>query len=392
MVVYRRFKLIYRTFVLVLLIAGAGPFPAEAQTDLFSVKGIKVDVTAENALAAREQAFEQARKNAFKVLAERMLTTREAEAFTMPDLATISSMIQDYEVTEEKLSNVRYIGTYTLRFNDKAVRRYFSQKGVDYTDVASRAVLILPFSKGRSGTFEWSPYQGWVQAWQNAPQQTGLVPVAVPLGDLQDLRDIGESETLLADTHSLERLKERYNAAEAVLAVAGAPGGGALDVDIYRTDRGRAEYVQTLNVPIRPGESDTQIFMRAVDKVRQALKQDWKRKTVTRASEANRISVYIPLNSLEEWVEIQDVLGRVHSIDEYSLQSLSPRAARIHILFQGREDRLNLALRQADMTLTGPHPDPALRGDNRVRPDDPVPMVYKLTLGRYNQDTYRNRF
>ena len=55
--------------------------PVSAQTDIFVVEGVEVDVTAENALQAREQAFAQAQVSAFTILAGRMLSEAQLEGF-----------------------------------------------------------------------------------------------------------------------------------------------------------------------------------------------------------------------------------------------------------------------------------------------------------------------
>ena len=114
---------------------------------LFTVENITVDVTADNAIDARNQAFEQGQTKAYKALSERLLEEGEAETMIAPDADTISTMIQDFEVTNERLSAVRYVGTYTFTFDEAAVRRQFIGAGKNYTATQSRPLLILPFYK-----------------------------------------------------------------------------------------------------------------------------------------------------------------------------------------------------------------------------------------------------
>ena len=219
-ILYKPFDL-PRTVFLFLLVALMVPLSAaQASSDLFNVEGVQVDVTAENAIAARDQAFEKAQQQAFATLAQRMLSDSEAAAFTTPGTSVISSLIQDYEITEEKLSAVRYIGTYTFRFKDKAVRRYFQGSGAEYTDVSSRPMLVLPFYEYKGRTVLWSPYNSWMSAWNRASEFRGLVPIAVPLGDLEDVKDVGEGQALNYDEYGLQRMLKRYQAGEAVIAIA----------------------------------------------------------------------------------------------------------------------------------------------------------------------------
>ena len=70
----------------VFLFSGIG----RAEDPLFTVDGVKVDVTAESAVAARGQAFEKAQQEAFKMLAERLLPEADAKTFEPPAVSTIS--------------------------------------------------------------------------------------------------------------------------------------------------------------------------------------------------------------------------------------------------------------------------------------------------------------
>ena len=364
-----------------------------AQGALFTVDGIKVDVTAENALSARDQAFRQAQSKAFKVLADRMLSEGEAETFSMPDVAVISTLIKDYEITQEKLSSVRYIGTYKFRFSDKAVRRYFSGTGAAYTDVSSRPVLILPYYQHAGQTVLWSPYNVWMEAWNRADNLGGIVPVVVPLGDIQDVRDIGNDQSLTYDVESLQDMLGRYGAGEAVLVVAtpdenlslvsdnSAPANGALTIHIYRTDRARPEFVNQIVQTARGGQTKAALLNEAVRKVHRTLQKDWKKKTLVSTAQTNSLYADVPIASLQQWVDTREALNRVHGVNGIVVKSLTPKKAQIEIRFQGDERRLRLALRQASITLSKPRFSAVdMRYDAYGRA---APLVYELYLNRY---------
>jgi hypothetical protein len=389
------------SFAVFLVLAG----PVRAADDLFTVEGIKVDVTAENAMAARDQAFEQAQKQAFEALTVRMVADGGAGVGVgAADMDVISSLIQDYEITEEKLSSVRYIGTYTFRFKARAVERYFGHSGVQYTDVVSKPLLVLPFYEQGGRTVIWSPGNEWIQAWNRAEALGGVVPVIVPLGDLQDVQNIGEDQALTYDVAALSDMLGRYSANEAAVAVAepadgfaqaGAPqdaAQGLLRIHLYRTDSIRPEYVQQIEVQANPGQTRAGVFDEAVREVHAALQRDWKQKTTIATPQASRIKVRVPISSLQEWAQTQKTLERISGISEVVLQSLTPTAAFVDIMFQGTENRLRLALQQADMTLLLPDGGAMTGLGPETGISSGMPDVYELHLNRYNQDSYSNRF
>ncbi len=327
---------------------------ANAANSLFTVENVAVDVTAANAIEARQQAFEEAQLMAFGELTKRMLSAPQLSDYANLPVQTISSLVQDYEVKDEKLSAKRYIGTYTFRFRDTAVKRYFSQSGQQYTDVPSRPTLILPFLETANGTELWDN-NPWMTAWASNPNlASGLVPLVVPLGDVSDVSDIGEDEALNYSPRNLRTMVNRYAASEAVIAIA-RPEGTGLNIQLYRTDRARPEYVHQIMARAVPNQSEAQLYASAVAKVKDALRQDWKQKTVVDTTQASStIQAHVSFSSLQEWAGFQRSLSRTPSVKNVSLKALSPRDAYIAIEYEGSLDRLRLALQQSDLVLEAP--------------------------------------
>lgn len=97
--------------------------PALAQIS-YTVEGVEVDVTAANAVKAREEALKQAQVKAFEQLALGALGEEGMAAYTMPDADTVMALVQDFEVTNEQLSARRYKGVFTVRFRPALAQQY----------------------------------------------------------------------------------------------------------------------------------------------------------------------------------------------------------------------------------------------------------------------------
>ncbi len=373
-------------------------FTSQASANaLFTVENVEVDVTADNALNARNQAFEQAQVKAFGVLVERMMSEGGAESYKTPDPMTISTLIKDYEITREKLSSVRYIGNYTFRFKENAVRNLFNKSNQTYTDVQSKPLLILPFYKTGAQTKLWSADNFWIQAWARSKSAGALVPMVVPIGDLEDVRDIGDHESMVYSANNLSNMLKRYKAGEAVIIIATAdshlsmitnnnqPASGSLAIDIYRTDRNVPEHVNQIVLGARNDQTLSQVLDEAVKQTQTFLKKDWKAKTLATAGQTGSINVTVPIRTLNDWAEIQSLLGRVGSVRNITVKSLSPRQAQIQLDYQGDPQRLALALDQADLALTQQGSTPAAFGVT------PTYMLQKKSASSYGTYQYQGQ-
>lgn len=370
--------------------------PAFAMSgNLFEVDGVQVDVKAGNALEAKKLAFLQAKRDAFKTMLERMIPAEQLDMFEEPDDQLISSFVQDFEVTQEKLSSVRYIGEYTFRFDDRAVRRYFVSQGVNYTDIGSKPVLVLPFYQGSKSSVLWSQDNKWLEAWNTADNLNGVVPAMVPLGDLQDVNDVGSDDALSYDARGIENIKRRYGAGRVVLAIAKPsqalrdtnPQDTALvetvSVQLYDAHPSGPQYIDQITLQGAEDQDNDHLYERAVRDVYMVLQKNWRTRMASAPAEQNQsLKARVAFKSLKEWTRTQKALGQVYGLDNVVLRSVSPKVAYIDLFYQGSEDRLRTALQQANIVLSVPAADPAGLQAEEETPSHAgqEPRVYDLYL------------
>lgn len=215
----------------------------------------------------------------------------------------------------------------------------------------------------------WGDENPWLAAWNSSRAARGLVPVVVPIGDLQDVSEMNDNDALTYDARKLSSMIERYAAGEAIILLAipewDASGGRAsgqqpdrLVIMFYRTDRGQPEYANKIVVTKDRIEDSGDIYGAGVRLSRELFQKAWKKQTVVRAEENSRLKVRVPFETLQEWAETQKKLRGVQGISDMKLVSLTQNEAWVELLFKGTEQRLKLALAQADMTLAASAPGP----------------------------------
>ena len=105
------------------LLAGAGPAAAQSAARLYTVEGVPVDVTAGSAVAAREQAYAEGQRAAFRMLMEKLTPESvHGRLPAAPSGAALDALVQGFEVRDERASGVRYIARMVVRFNPAEVQ------------------------------------------------------------------------------------------------------------------------------------------------------------------------------------------------------------------------------------------------------------------------------
>ncbi len=341
------------------LVAGglALPVPARAQgMDVFEVRDVAVDVTAETAAQAREQAHAEGEVQAFRILLERL--TLRIEHKGLPELKPdeIASYIKDFSVAEEKTSSVRYLAQMNFRFKHEEVRALLNDFGFSFAETVSKPVLVLPVFQNVGALILWDDPNPWRDAWAARPKHDGLVPTLLPLGDLADIAAIGAEQAMDGDLQRLAAIAGRYGASDTlvvfgVLLVDAAKARQVLDVYFTRYGRQLKEQTEVVGFPQEKDEPIPKLLARAAEELTSIVEDNWKRDNLLQFERAGVIPVVLPISGLKDWLRVRKRLGGVAVIRRAEMVLLSRDRVRLNLHFIGETSQLALALEQADLAL-----------------------------------------
>lgn len=340
-----------------LLALAAGHFaawPAAARADdVFAVTGVPVDVTADSATAAREQALLEGQRKAVQILFKRLTLPEDASKLPQLNDAELFEVVQGIEVEREKISSVRYLGDLTVRFKPDAIRSLLRTAGIRYAETASKPLVVVPVYRTSDATLLWDETNPWLAAWSAHVGKGGLVPFIVPLGDLTDMGAIGADDAVQGTIAKLDALAHRYHASDTLVAIAmlsTAPAG----VDITETHyaSGQLQRTDVLHVAAEAGEAPDALLARAVGDVQNQIEQNWKQENLLRFDREDMLTATVPLHDLAEWISVRRKLADSVLIRSVEIVSFSKSQAIVGLHYLGDAGQLKLALSQKDLDLT----------------------------------------
>ncbi len=341
--------------------------PTTSRDEIFVVRNIFVDATGETTALAREQAFADGRAVAFSQLVSRLaVDSSQLDEDTLTD-EDITSLLQAFEVNDERTTSGRYIATLTFAFDPAAVRSLLQSRLVDFTETVSKPVLVIPVFRSAQGTRLWDSPNPWLDAWLDFFDTERLVPVVVPFGDLADVADISIPEALTGDQDSLRKIADRYEAGDAIVALA-EPFEGGLSVTLNRYSEQGAPNVETLIVP--SADSLGSLLIAGVQQSTETIEAEWRERTRVRTSESNSMAVLVPVVVAADWFQTQARLARVPTITATKIISLSATEAVLEFEFIGSETQLQTALAQQNLALEQSLTAEGMVGTPRLRRTD----------------------
>ena len=328
--------------------------PAAAQAIVLEVQGIQVDVTADSAAEAREQAILEAQRKAFEQLAADL--TGGGAAPRLSD-AQITALVQDFSITKEKSSAVRYIGTFDFRFNSARVRNAVGEFAGPSTVAVPGPVVIVPVYQSDAGQTLWDEPNPWREAWAKQASARHAVPTLVPLGDLEDVTAIGPEDATGGNVSRLMSLARQYGAESALVALAVIDSDESPVPEASLTVTTQRFGPEGQTSPLReifdasPGESIDDLLDRAAATVHANLQARWRQETVAATMEPAVIGVAVPITRLSDWLSVRNRLQNQRLVKYIDLVTLTREEARVNLHYVGEVSELADALQQDGLDL-----------------------------------------
>jgi len=328
-----------------LLVLPALPARADSQAAI-AAYGINVDVSAADAVSAREKALlEGQRQGLNQVLA---MLAQPADLARLPALsdAQITDMVFDYAVESEKVSTVRYIGRVTFRYRVDSLAAYLQQAGIPFSVGVAPPALVLPVltSQGKNLLFE--DANAWRAAWEQHAPADGLVKLVLPNGDAADVGAVTGEEAVAGDAAKLGAFGVRYGAGEVLVADAQPDSAGiTLSVKRYGASGALGGYDDKL-----AGDPDS-AYMAAIDRVATQAQQDWIDQNRVSSDVEQRLTVEAAVGSLGQWAEMNRRLAAVGTLRHVEVIYLMRGRAQLDLVFIGDRGELQRSLGQQALLL-----------------------------------------
>ncbi len=183
--------------------------PTPPASDPYTVADVNADVMADTAAHARDQALMQAERAAYGQLCGRLGVPDNSIKLTDDALA---ALVQSFEVQSERVSAVRYIGVFTIRFKPSAAQKKI---GASVTGEEGKPLPSGPLSHVTTAVQTDS-----LAAWAQIKKRLNAVPQVAKIDTLDLGR--GVSHIDLSFAGSLDDLKQAVTVQGLVLRQSGS--------------------------------------------------------------------------------------------------------------------------------------------------------------------------
>lgn len=327
--------------------------------DPYTVTGVEIDATADNALQAQTRAMRQGQRTAARLLVERLtlaedrvgtpLETEAADAFAIDD-AIIAEMISGLEISDEQRSSTRYLAKLDVRFHHRSVERVLDAYDIPFVDSQARPTLVLPVMEQGGALLLWED-NPWREAWQTRRFRHALMPMFMP--DIApEEAPISARQALRLNETALQSLAAEYGVDRIAILRAGERAGG------YRVGGYLVELAADGTMVVDTWGPETLYggWNMAARTFVTRREDEWKRASIVRDREETEMRVTVLYGGIDEWGRLQTALGRASLVQNARLDGLSRDGALMTLYYRGDMEQLVSELAERGATLEE-HPE-----------------------------------
>ena len=315
---------------------------------IFGVAGVRIDQRAENASKARDMGIRNAAERAFAIVLDRLLPTAEGQAQFMAahDLDDFSDFTH---IVEENNLEQRYIATLDFCFDAARLRQAMIAAGLQWSELQSPPILVVPVWKGPDGARAWYRDNKWLAGWWDAvASYNGLLSLRQLDRNLINERQFRGEDLADANSVKLAAAASLVKAEQIMVVMAALDYDGSKPV-ITITARLFDKNGQLLT-DILYGDQMilTNLDQDGLDEMRRKIiaKMDssWHMANLIDGAVAAYLTVFMPVSSVKDWAKRLTALNEVAVIQSYDILSLDTKGGQVVLRLVGSREALGNAL------------------------------------------------
>ena len=315
---------------------------------IFGVAGVRIDQRAENASKARDMGIRNAAERAFAIVLDRLLPTADGQAQFMAahDLDDFSDFTH---IVEENNLEQRYIATLDFCFDAARLRHAMIAAGLQWSELQSPPILVVPVWKGPDGARAWYRDNKWLAGWWDAvASYSGLLSLRQLDRNLINERQFLGEDLADANPVKLAAAASLVKAEQIMVVMAALDYDGSKPV-ITITARLFDKNGQLLT-DILYGDQMilTNLDQDGLDAMRRKIiaKMDssWHMANLIDGAVADYLTVFMPVSSVKDWAMRLTALNEVAVVQSYDILSLDTKGGQVVLRLVGSREALGNAL------------------------------------------------
>lgn len=294
----------------------------------------------------KEDAEQQAIYEAFKRVLQKLLKNKYSSELVDKYHNRILSFVSSIKVLKETNSDDVYKGEYIVLFREGAINKILSEENND-TVISKLKTLLVPVYYRNGEPAIWGDNNLWMLSWEQILREGEGDSIILPIGDLEDIRDLSISDVMNGNSKKLEKFMEKYNAQKLVVSEA-IFDKGFLEIIVSnyifedgktKLDKESKHYnfsqatVDSINLKkdfLYAIASDVVIKMDKIRKIKQVDNVDSKK-----IESIESISVKYYTSNIKDYMKLRNIFKEIKFVKEVEFLEMSSQNVNMKLYYKG---------------------------------------------------------
>ena len=323
----------------------------------FGVTGVQIDSLGETGERAREIGIRRSIQDSLSKIVSRVVQNQDAQALSVDDIDA-TDFVDFIHIQDETALANRYIATIDICFDAPSLRDWMRSKNLQWAEVASPPILILPIWREPSGIRVWQRNNVWLEDWYKlSDRHDGLVNFVSIEQTLNNERQI-RADAAFDQQPRILQTAAKLSKAQQILWVYAALNYGAddrtvsLKASLFDDEGRKLSDVLERNITLNPTTNMVLEFDRFRLDVVQQVETGWQQANlVTSKVLDSSYIVAIELRSLKDWRRFQSVLREMQEIRSAQTVKLGVDRGSVRITLAGSASAFEQSIKTAGYDL-----------------------------------------
>jgi len=300
----------------------------DCSSDAFLVSSIAIDSEGITGTEARDIGIKEATKNALDNLVQRLAIPNQ-EALENIDIAAAERFVDFVRISSENALPRRYIAEIDICFDPVRVRAGFVDAGLQWSELLSPPILLLPVWEEPAGVRVWARNISWLDGWhQFKTDDNSLVRFTLLRPSLEIERQLSAKAIAQTQPEILAKAAQAANALQIVWIYAGLNYQGAipelvLSARLYDNEGNELAQLIDRREQLNGKLNLQDAFSDIRKEITSIVTLRWQQANLYDIGEQNEILITVKVNDMKSWINIRRVLGAQPTIDKFTPIKLS---------------------------------------------------------------------
>ncbi len=347
----------FRYFFIIFIIN----FHVHGNDSLYLVKDNQIFIQNEDNISdLREKAKNIAFENAFGILVKKIAEPRDFSKLNFLEDIKINSLVTDYNITNEIISDISYSANIAVNFNPGLILEFFSNNNIRVQTLVSDQYLVLPVMKKFNTLYLWEANNLWYENLRIEYDDVSLLKLYFPEKNHLNKLRISANKIINKDIESLKKFLKFHSKKNAIIVILEENFDNKIKkfksrVELITYTNDKFEIIKfPQDERFNQISSTSQIKLIAKITINE-LQNWWKNKIDSLDSLSSSISTFFiqyNFNDIKRSVFIENVLLQVFNEEDLTFNEIKGNSVSFKVNSSFSEDKINLALEKYGLKIS----------------------------------------